>query len=232
MAPCRPDSPISLPLMTGVKTAMPSKLGSLTVLSSIRPPKLEKHKERRNQNNMRWLPVFPSVTAELLRICGRRVIYIYSVGFVLDTFIRCLQPVKSQKTSYNLFQICSSNLQFLIFSLNLIRSPLIYNTNPLNKCMWWSLINNNIIISVHLCCVYVCVCIPANGHGYYNRLPAWAENLLDLRALSGHHHPQRDKSQEDQTHRRGQVPYIWGGQRQGMTGGKDINWLPLICYLH
>ena len=77
---------------------------------------LEKHKERRNQNNMRWLPVFPSVTAELLRICGRRVIYIYSVGFVLDTFIRCLQPVKSQKASYNLFQICSSNPQVSVFS--------------------------------------------------------------------------------------------------------------------
>lgn len=30
-----------LPLMTGVKIAIPSKLGSLTVLSSIRPPKLD-----------------------------------------------------------------------------------------------------------------------------------------------------------------------------------------------
>lgn len=29
------------PFMTGVKTAMPSKLGSLTVLSRIRPPKLK-----------------------------------------------------------------------------------------------------------------------------------------------------------------------------------------------
>lgn len=29
------------PFMTGVKTAMPSKFGSLTVLSRIRPPKLK-----------------------------------------------------------------------------------------------------------------------------------------------------------------------------------------------
>lgn len=52
--------------------------------------------------------------------------------------------------------------------------------------------------------------IPANGHGYDNRLPPWAENLPDLRALSGHHHPHWDQSQEDQTHQGGQVPYICG----------------------
>lgn len=32
--------------MTGVNTAMPSKLGSLTVLSSMRPPKLEREAQR------------------------------------------------------------------------------------------------------------------------------------------------------------------------------------------
>lgn len=35
----------TLPLITGVKTAIPAKLGSETVLSKMRPPTLHRHKD-------------------------------------------------------------------------------------------------------------------------------------------------------------------------------------------
>lgn len=52
--------------------------------------------------------------------------------------------------------------------------------------------------------------VPADRHCYYNGLPPRAENLPGLRVLSGHHRPQWDQSQEDQTHQGGQVPNVCG----------------------
>jgi hypothetical protein len=54
----------------------------------------------------------------------------------------------------------------------------------------------------------MCV-LPADRHGYEDRLPARDEDLLDLRALPGHHHPQRDQSQEEHTQQGRQVPDVY-----------------------
>lgn len=66
------------------------------------------------------------------------------------------------------------------------------------------------------------VYLPADGHGYNDRLLARHEDLLVLRALPGHHHPQRNQSQEEHTHQT-QVPDVYSTQRKHRLEWSPIN---------